>query len=78
MVRVDIEEVAALKGRLREINQLDFEDIEWYENGVKREFPQSDLDDWKYIGMNNTCFVDVHVLETNTIADLIVNDATPG
>ena len=56
-VQVAIEEVKALKARLREINKLDFENIEWTENGVPLVIDKRCVEGWEEIGLNNSDFI---------------------
>lgn len=55
--RIDVEEIIKLKNRIFEINKLDLENIDFYENDVKIEIYQSLLDSWDYIGLSNTDFI---------------------
>ena len=55
--RVDIEKVLKLKAELAEINSVDIEDIDFYENGEKLHIPHGVIVDFKYIGLSNADFV---------------------
>lgn len=57
-VRVDVEEVMALKEQLSKINQLEFKNIEWFKDGVACNFDQDVLDDWRFIGLSNSSFIE--------------------
>lgn len=59
MVAIDIEEVQRLQARLIEINKLPFEEIVWYQNGRQIEISDEKLHDFKFIGLSNTCFVEL-------------------
>jgi len=56
-VRVDVEEVRLLRARLAEINQLDFDKIEWFENDEKVFVSGQQKQEWKEIGLSNTEFI---------------------
>lgn len=66
-MKVDIEEIHNLKNRLWEINRLEFEDIEWYEDGKPIKYSE-DLEIIKtnfcYTGLNNVDFVNFIDAET--------------
>lgn len=57
MIDVDIEEVRKLKARLREINSVPFEDIQWMHNGKPLVVQQTVADGWRLYGFNNADFV---------------------
>lgn len=56
-MKVDIERVRELKRELAEINIQQLEDIEWYEDGNPLVISKIMVDDWKYVGLNNTEFI---------------------
>jgi hypothetical protein len=62
--RVDIEHIRYLKEELRKINALDFESIDFYENGKKTYIPPDIRDHWRFIGMTNACFIDTDFYKT--------------
>ncbi len=62
-MRVDFEHVRKLHKERMKINQLDFEDIEWYENGEKVEIDPKIAKDFKFTGLNNTDFVTIGFFE---------------
>ncbi len=57
-VRVDVEEVLKLKARLREINKIPLQDVQWYENGQALDIPQEVVEDFRFTGLSNGCFID--------------------
>lgn len=57
-MRIDVEEIRKIDERRRQINALNIYDIEWYENGVRLNYTKEQLDEWKYIGLCNTSFVE--------------------
>jgi len=56
-MRVNVEYIQHLKAELRKINEVPFEQLEFYENDVKLDIPQEVLDDWKFCGLNNADFI---------------------
>lgn len=56
-VRVDVERVRALKAELAAINQLELDQIEFYENGQPMKVDPESLEWWKFTGLNNTDFI---------------------
>jgi hypothetical protein len=56
-VRVDVERVKELKAELLAINNLNLEDIDFYDNGVKVIISDANIHRWQMIGLNNTDFV---------------------
>ena len=58
-MRVDVERVHALKEELAVINRTPLEEIEVYEDGKRVDIPQDVIDDWKFIGLNNSDFVNM-------------------
>lgn len=57
-MRIDIEEVEKLLARLREINALPLESIEFYKDGKRLEIAQAVFDEWRVTGLSNAAFVD--------------------
>ena len=58
MIRVNIEEVRALKKRLRAINNVQFKDIEWFEDGIRLEISPEVSENWRFVGMSNADFIE--------------------
>lgn len=56
-IQVSIEEVKQLKARIKEINLLNFDDIEWTENGSPLIIDKRCINDWAEIGLNNVDFI---------------------
>ena len=57
-MRIDVNEVKRLKERLREINALSLDQIEWYDGDTKVEVPPNWVEDWRFTGLNNADFID--------------------
>lgn len=51
--RVDVEEIRAIIEKYREMQKLDVNEVDLYENGIRIDVPQSLKDEWKYAGL---CF----------------------
>ena len=56
-MKVNIEDLLALKKELNEINFQHLEDIEWDLDGELVEIPEKNIEEWKYIGLNNVDFI---------------------
>ena len=62
-MRVDLEHVRKLYEERMKINKLNFEDIEWYENGERVEVSPKIIKDFKFTGLNNTDFVTMNIFQ---------------
>jgi hypothetical protein len=60
-MQVHIEKVLDLKRQLREINSIPLKDIVWLKNGNKVECSQQDIEDFRFIGLSNTEFVEFYL-----------------
>jgi len=56
-MNVNVEEIYKIKRRLAEINLEQLEDITFYANGCSVQVTQEMIDEWKYLGLNNTDFI---------------------
>jgi hypothetical protein len=57
--RIKISEIIELNARLREINSFDLEKIDFIsERGNVLKIDKDKIDSWKFIGLNNTDFID--------------------
>ena len=56
-MRVDVERIKELKKELNDINIEILEDIDFYENDRIVVIDKKLLDEWGYIGLNNTDFI---------------------
>jgi hypothetical protein len=63
MTRVDFEEVQRLLERRREINRLNFSDIEWFKDGQRIEVPANVQEEFRFTGLANTDFVEIDFAE---------------
>lgn len=54
---VDVDNLRAISGYLNQINNVNFDDIDWAENGVILEFDKDLLDTWSYLGLSNCDFI---------------------
>lgn len=59
-IRINVEEIRALDARRREINAINIRDIEWYENGKKLNYTEEQVNQWRFIGLCNTSFVEFY------------------
>lgn len=66
-MKIDIEEVQALKARLAEINLAQLQDIEWFKDGQKLEIKPDVLEEWKFIGLSNVEFISTEFYDTTVI-----------
>lgn len=56
-MKINIEEILELQDRRAKINNALLSEIEFYENGIKIEIDPEVLEEWKFIGLNNTDFI---------------------
>lgn len=57
-MRIDVEKIIALKDELRAMNRIPLDQWELYENGERVEVAKEVIEEWKFMGLNNTDFVD--------------------
>ena len=58
-VKVSLKEVEEMQRRRREINSLPIEQIEWVnDDGSVVEVTPETLEEWRFIGMTNLCFIE--------------------
>ena len=55
--RVDVEYIHWLKSQIRQINSLDLDNIEFYENDVKLDIKKDVKDEFGLTGLNNCDFI---------------------
>lgn len=56
-MRIAVEEVIALRARLREIEAPDLKDIEWTVNGEVVTPTEKQVEDWRFTGLCNRDFI---------------------
>lgn len=56
-MRVDVEEIKRIAKERKQINDLNFDEIEWYENGKLLNITDKMKDDWSFIGLINEDFI---------------------
>ena len=56
-MRIDIEEIIHLQKRIDTINDIPFDEIEWYRDGEKVIFSKDVLYEWVYTGLSNFSFI---------------------
>lgn len=58
-IKISAVEIIELNARLREINSYDLEKIDFTnEKGEVLKIDKDKIDSWKFIGLNNTDFID--------------------
>ena len=66
-MRVDIEHVLKLQAERRKINELDLNDIEWYEDGKKVEVSPKVIEEFKFTGLCNTDFITMDIFKKTSL-----------
>ena len=56
-MKINIEDVFKLQEQRSEINKGTVSEKEFYKEGKKVDIPKAELDEWDFIGLNNTDFV---------------------
>lgn len=56
-MKVNIEDVLKMQEFRNSINHANIDDIEWYQDGKKVSVDKELLEEWKFIGLNNTDFI---------------------
>jgi hypothetical protein len=57
-MKIRVKEIIDLNARIREINSVDLEDIEFLNDKDEVLYiKQENIDQWKFIGLNNTDFI---------------------
>jgi hypothetical protein len=65
--RVDVEHIRSLRAQLRAVNNLDLDQIEFYENGKPLKVQPEAIEDWKFTGLNNADFIEFLDPETGLL-----------
>ena len=58
MTEIAIEEVQALIARVREINRIEFNEIEWTKDGKPMDIPENIREEFQFIGLSNVAFIE--------------------
>lgn len=58
---VDLDELERCQEYLRKINAVSLSYIRWRRNGVNVNPKPEDLEEWKFIGLNNTAFAELRL-----------------
>ena len=66
-MRVDIEEFNKHTEYFKKINNYKIEDLEIYENGIKIETNQENIDEFSFTGLSNMDFIYARWWEGNNI-----------
>jgi len=56
-MRVDVEQVKKIQAERKKINDLELQDIEWYEDGKKVDIDPKVLAEFEFTGLCNTDFI---------------------
>jgi len=56
--RIDINDVKRLLARRDEINRLELKDIAWMDGDKEIDIPLERLEQWRFVGLSNLCFVE--------------------
>lgn len=62
-MKINIEEILEAQQRRSEINSTDIKEIEWYLDGVRITIPDETLEEWRFMGLSNTDFVNFCIPE---------------
>lgn len=58
-MKVNVDEVVRLKARLKEINNLKLEEIEWVnDKGEPIVIEKAVIEEWRFVGLSNCYFVE--------------------
>lgn len=57
-MKISVEEVMQLLDRKDEINSVPLDSIVWTLDGKELQIPQKVLEEWKFMGMCNTSFIE--------------------
>jgi hypothetical protein len=58
-IKIDVNEVLALRKRMDEINSIELKDIIWMDGEKEISIPPERIERWRFVGLNNTCFVEM-------------------
>jgi hypothetical protein len=70
-MKVDVEHIKYLLEERSRINRTPLEELEFYENGVKIEFPEGFLRDFRYTGLCNTDIVAADLYRLDKIQEFM-------
>lgn len=54
---VNVNKLRRVKAYLKSINEQELQDIIWVEDGKRLDIPKEYIDEFKYVGLNNTEFI---------------------
>lgn len=69
MVRVNVEDVMSLIAKYKEMQSLNVDDVELYENGIKVIVPDNIKKDWKFCGLGFCGFIELEVYKYGFVDD---------
>jgi len=70
VLKVNINEIKDHLASLAAFNSVPLERCELYENGRLIEIPDDVLERWRFIGLNNSCFIESEFHKAKKISDL--------
>lgn len=56
-MRIDLEEIDQILARLKQINDVELEDLEVYENGERLEISHKSCEEFRFTGLSNRDFL---------------------
>jgi hypothetical protein len=66
-MRIDVEKVREIIEEHRRLQNLNPNEVELYENGVKIDVPQKFIDEWRFIGLGFCGFIETEFYKTGWI-----------
>lgn len=61
MTEIHLEEIKKAQKIIADLNRLKLKEIQFFENGKPVEISEKMLDDWRFIGLNNSDFVQINL-----------------
>lgn len=58
-MRVDLEKLLEIKAYFKTIEDQDINEIEWYKDGEKLEVDSDQLEEFRFMGLNNRNFPEI-------------------
>lgn len=57
MYIVNVEVIERYLQAIAEINAMKLADIEWHKDGIKIDISPEEVEEWKFVGLSNVCFM---------------------
>ena len=58
-MEIKLEEIAAIRSRMSEINKVAFDEITWTRNGSPADIPEQLREDFRFMGLSNFTFPEI-------------------